>query len=220
VKKLALGCLIVLVVLGVAGSFAAYYVYSVVKTKVGDSMATLAAFSKAPELERQVKNTRPFAGPASDVLTPAQLDRFVAVQTAVRTRMGVRFAELERRYKTLIDKKDASALDLPELVSAYRDLAAIWLDGKQAQVDALNAQGLSLAEYRWVRDRSYRAVGLPLMSVDVSQIIDKAMRGEKVEQPGTLEGSIGPGGPVENQKIIERHKKALEENAALAIFGL
>jgi hypothetical protein len=221
VKKLAIGCLVVLVVLGVAGSFAAYYVYSVVKTKVGASLAKFEAFSKAPELERQVKNTGPFNPPGSGVLTPTQVERFVAVQTAVRAQLGARFADLERRYKALLDKKEATALDLPELISAYGDLAQIWIAAKKAQVDALNAQGLSLAEYRWVRDRSYRALGLPVMSVDISEIIDKVSRGENVEQPRTgFEGSIGPTGPAENQKLIERFKKSLEDNAALTVFGL
>ncbi len=220
-KKFAIGCLIVLVVLGVAGGIGSYYVYRTVKAKFGDTLTQLAALSKAPELERQVRNTRDYAPPADGVLAPAQVERFVAVQTAVRTQMGARFADLERRYKTLMEKKEATAFDLPELVSAYKDLAGVWIAGKQAQVEALNAQGFSLAEYRSVRDRTYRAVGLPLMSVDVSQIIDKAMRGEPVEQSAPhVEGSIGPSGPVANQKIIEAHKKQLEDNAALAIFGL
>jgi hypothetical protein len=221
VKKVAIGCLIVLAVLGVAGGIGSYYVYRTVKAKFGDTLTQLAALSKAPELERQVRNTAEYTPPADGVLAAAQVERFVAVQTAVRTQMGARFADLERRYKTLIEKKEATALDLPELLSAYKDLAGIWIAGKQAQVEALNAQGFSLAEYRSVRDRAYRAVGLPLMSVDVSQIIDKAMRGEPVEQPAPhFEGSVGPTGPTENQKIIEAHKKKLEDNAALAIFGL
>jgi hypothetical protein len=221
VKKVVIGCLVVLVVLGVAGGIGAWFVYRTVKAKFGDTLTQLAALSKAPEIERQVRNTSEYAPPADGVLAPSQVERFVAVQTAVRTKLGARFAELERRYKTLLDKKEATALDLPELLSAYRDLAGIWLEGKRTQVEALNAQGFSLAEYRSVRDRAYRALGLPLMSVDVSQIIDKAMRGEPVEQPPThVEGSVGPTGPAENQKIIEQHKKTLEENAALAIFGL
>jgi hypothetical protein len=219
-KKVAIGCLIVLVVFGVARAVGSYYVYRTVKAKFGDTLTQLAALSKAPEIERQVRNTRDYTPPADGVLAPAQIDRFVAVQSAVRTQMGARFAELERRYKTLLEK-EATALDLPELLSAYKDLAGIWIAGKQAQVEALNAQGFSLAEYRSVRDRAYRALGMPLMSVDVSQIIDKATRGEPVEEPKPhFEGSVGPTGPAENQKMIETHKKALEDNAALAIFGL
>jgi hypothetical protein len=219
-KKVAIGCLIVLVVLGVAGAFGAFYVYHYVRSRVTTTIAKFEAFSKGPELERQIRNTSTFTAPASGLLAPAQMERFVAVQTAVRAQMGARFADLEKRYKALLDKKEATALDLPELIAAYGDLAQIWIAAKQAQVDALNAQGLSLSEYRWVRDHSYRALGIPLVSVDVSEIIAKASRGEDVEQPRTLEGSIGPTGPAENQKLVERFKKHLEDHAALAIFGL
>lgn len=220
-KKLAIGCGIAMVVLVVVGSVGAWLVYRTVKARFGDTFESIAALRQVPEIERQVRNTAPFAPPDGDRLTSGQLDRFVAVQTAVRDRIGAEFAAFERRYKALIDKKEATALDLPELLSAYKDLAKTWLAAKQAQVDALNAQGLSVAEYRWVRNQTYRAVGMPLMAVDVSEIIDKAMRGENLEQtPQNIEGSIGPSGPPENQKLIEPYKKRLEDNAALAVFGL
>jgi hypothetical protein len=219
-KKLAIGCLVVLVVLGLAGSLATFYLYHVVRTKIADSASALAAFKELPELERRVRNKGEYRAPESDLLSRAQVERLASVQAAVRTAMGARFAEIERRYKTLFEKKEATVLDVPEVLAAYRDLAGLWLVGKRAQVDALNAQGFSRAEYRWVRDRVYRALGLPLMSVDVSELIARGMRGEQVEEPGRLEGSVGPSGPIENQKLIEAFKKGLEENAALAIFGL
>jgi hypothetical protein len=59
------------------------------------------------------------------------------------------------------------------------------------------------------------------MAVDISQIIDKAMQGQSLDQPRShVEGSVGPTGPEANLKLIEPHRKSLEENAALAIFGL
>ena len=88
-------------------------------------------------------------------------------------------------------------------------------------MDALNQAGLSLAEYRWVRSQAYQAVGMPVMSVDIAQVIDGATRGESSPEPPTaLEGSFGPAGPPQNQSLIEPFKKRLEDNAALAIFGL
>jgi hypothetical protein len=224
-KKLAIGCLIAAALFGIAGLVATYVVYRAVKTTFIDpattAMADLAAFKTVPDLERQVRNTNAFAPPESGRLTPAQVERLVAVQTHVRQTMGAQFAQLERRYKTLLEKKEASALDLPELISAYRDLAKIWLAGKTAQVEGLNRVGLSLAEYRWIRSQSYSAVGVPLMSMDVAEMIDQAMRGETpVEPPARFEGAVGPSGPAENQPLIEPFKKQLEENAALAIFGL
>jgi hypothetical protein len=223
-KKFAIGCLIAVALFSVAGLVASYVVYRAVKTTFIDpastAMADLAAFKTVPDLERQVRNADAFAPPESGRLTPAQVERLVTVQTHVRQTMGLQFAALERRYKSLLEK-EATALDLPELISAYRDLAKIWLAGKRAQIDALNQAGLSLAEYRWIRSQTYSAVGVPLMSMDIAQMIEQAMRGESPQPPaGTLEGSIGPSGPPQNQSLIEPFKKRLEENAALAVFGL
>src|SRR5919106_24049 len=69
-------------------------------------------------------------------------------------------------------KASATVVDLPELISAYRDLAAAYVDGKRAQVNALNRTGLSLEEYRWTRSRVYHALGMSLMDVDVSRIVE------------------------------------------------
>jgi hypothetical protein len=38
--------------------------------------------------------------------------------------------------------------------------------------------------------------------------------------PGDLRGSIGPAGPESNRARVEKVKKQLEENLALATFGL
>jgi hypothetical protein len=221
VKKLAIGCLVICVVLGIVGTIGTYYVYRVVKTKVMDTIDQFAAFKDVPSLERQVRNKTEFNPPESGLLTQSQVERLAAVQTAVRNTLGTGAHEMEVRYKALLDKKEATALDAPELISAYRDLAKLWLAGKKAQVDALNQAGFSLAEYRWVRDRTYRAVGVPLASVDIAEIIEKAVNGGTIQEPAmNVEGSIGPSGPAENQKLIERFKKTFEDNAPLAVFGL
>lgn len=224
-KRLAVGCLIVLVLLGIAGGVATYFVYRAVKTTVIDPAASayaeLAALKTVPDLERQVRNASPFTPPASGVLTAAQVERLVAVQTKVRTHLGTGFSEIERRYKTLLEKEEATARDLPELIAAYRDVAKVWLSGKRAQVEALNDAGFSLAEYRWVRGQAYGAVGMPVGTLDIARLIEESTSGrESVESPVTWEGSVGPSGPPENQRLIEGVKKILEENAALAIFGL
>lgn len=52
--------------------------------------------------------------------------------------------EIEHRYRRLLAQDGVTAVDLPELVSAYRDLAGAYLDAKRAQVEALNRAGLSL----------------------------------------------------------------------------
>jgi hypothetical protein len=119
----------------------------------------------------------------------------------------------------LAEKKEATLADAPALLSAYRDLAATWLDAKRNQVEALNNANLSLEEYRWIRDQAYRALGQPFMDLDIPKIIDDAKRGVS-SQAAELKGSIGPAGPEANRKLVEKFKKFLEDNLALASFGL
>ena len=82
-----------------------------------------------------------------------------------------------REYRALLDKEKATALDVPALVSAYRDLAVGYVEAKQVQVDALNEAGFSLAEYRWVRSQAYAALGMPMMDMDVGKIVEDIRAG-------------------------------------------
>jgi hypothetical protein len=102
------------------------------------------------ELEAGVRTPGPYAAPADGHLTAAQVDRFLAVQAAVLAALGPATAV-----------PDAPAGDLAgavaEAAGALRALARLGdagLAAKQAQVDALNAQSMSLDEYRWVRERA------------------------------------------------------------------
>jgi hypothetical protein len=217
VKKLAIGCGIVVLVLALAGIGVSYWLFR----KVATTVSQFAEFSSVPEVERQVRNTAAYEPPASGELTAAQVERLVQVQTLVRQRLGQRFEEMRTKYASLMDgNREATALDLPQLVAAYRDLAASWMDAKRAQVEALNAAGFSLAEYRWVRSQAYAALGLPVMEIDIATMVDDLKAGRTPEAPGRIGGSIGPGGPEANRTLIAPFARQLEDNAALASFGL
>jgi hypothetical protein len=215
-KKLALGCGIVLLLMGIAGAGLAYYVYR----QVSDTVRQFAAFAEVPELERGIRNRAPFTPPATGELTEQQLERLVQVQSRVRDRLGSRFAEFETKYKTLLDKQRANALDLPAIVAAYRDLASAWMDAKRQQIEALNEASFSLEEYRWVRDRAYRAIGQPFVEIDVTRIIDDITQGVSDVDRTTLRGALGPDEKDPNSTIVTRFKKHLEDNLALATLGL
>lgn len=215
VKKLALGCGVAILVTGIAAAGVAYYLYR----QVASTVSQFAQLSEAPALERSVRNREPFNPPASAELTDAQVEKLVGVQTEVRRRLGERMAAFEAKYKALSEKKDATIADGPMLLQAYSDLAATWLDAKRGQVEALNAAGLSLDEYRWIRNEAYRALGQPFVEMDLGKLIDEAKRG--VRSGGTeLRGALGPEGAVANRARIEKFKKLLEENLPLASFGL
>jgi hypothetical protein len=214
-KKALIGCLVLLGVLAVGAGAASYMVYR----KVNSTLAGFAQLGTVPELERSVRNQARFVPPPSGELSERQVQRLLGVQQAVRGRLGERAGEFERKYHALLAKDSATVFDVPELVSAYRDLATGYVDAKRAQVDALNDAGLSLEEYRWVRSRSYAAIGIPMMDFDVARIVDDVRNGRTPPTPSATV-QLGPSGPPASQKLVEPHRKVLERNVGLAFFGL
>jgi hypothetical protein len=214
-KKLAIGCLVVVVLCGAAFVGISYWGYM----KVKGAVTQLAELSKIPEIEQGVRVKSPYVIPASGTLTQAQVDRFIKVTTAVQARLGQNMAVFRRNYQSLAQKKETTAMDLPQLMGAYRDLAAAWLDAKKAQVEALNNAGLSLDEYRWIRSTAYQAIDVPFMDVDFARIARQA-------KEDALQGSILIGGaftgkaPAGNRALVEKYRKQLEDYLPLAGFGL
>jgi hypothetical protein len=216
-KKLAMGCGLVLLVLGVAAAGVAYYAYR----QVSATLAQFQEFSQVPDLERDLRNQDAFVPPESAELTDIQIDKLVKVQAEVRRRLGERMAAFEAKYKTLTEKKEASITDAAAILSAYGDLASTWVDAKRGQIEALNATGLSLEEYRWIKDQAYRALGQPFADLDIGKFVEDIKSGGGASETiGELKGSMGPAGPEMNRKRIERVKKLLQENLSLAAFGL
>lgn len=215
-KKLALGCGIVLLLLGVAAAGLAYYVYR----QVAPTIAQFREFSQVPDLERNVRNRETFTPPATGELTERQIERLVQVQNRVRERLGDRFAELEQRHKALLEKAKAQAVDIPEIMTIYRGIASAWMDAKRQQVDALNEASFSLEEYRWVRERAYRALGQPFVEIDVSKIIEDIKQGVTSVDTTALKGALGTDSKDPNASVVAKFKEFLEKNAALATLGL
>jgi len=214
-KKLAIGCGVLLVVLMVCGAVGGYLLYH----KVSSTIAGFAELRKVPEIERSVRNQAPYAPPSNGELSQSQLKRYLAVQQAVRARLGAQATFFERNYHRLLSKKEATALDMPELVAAYRDLAGVYMDGKRAQVDALNDAGFSLDEYRWVRTQSYAALGVPMMDFDVSRMIEDVQAGRTPASPNRTI-PLGPAGPPANQKLVKPYEKPIVDYAPYGFFGL
>jgi len=215
-KKLAIGCGLVLVLVGVVVAAASYYVYR-------QASATFAQFrelGQVPQIESTVRNRTSFTPPATEELTAAQVERLVKVQGLVRQRLGQRFSELQTKYKSFIDKKDTTVLDLPALLAAYRDVASAWMEAKRSQADALNSVDMSLDEYRWIRNQAYRALGAPYVDFDVAKLVDGIKNNRTTIEPGQILGSVGPAGPESNRKLIEPFRKQLEDGLPLASFGL
>ena len=85
-KKLAIGCGVAVLVVGIAAAAVSYYVYR----QVAGTLTQFAELSQVPDLERTVTNRAPFSPPASEELTESQIEKLVQVQSEVRRRLGER----------------------------------------------------------------------------------------------------------------------------------
>jgi hypothetical protein len=219
-KKFAIGCAIVLVVLIVLGGIAGYVIWS----KVGGSITGITKFTtsmqQVAEIEKQVKNTSSFTAPDNGELTEEMVSRFMKVQEHIQSKLGKRVEDFKTTYdkldKTLkAEKRDAS---FTEAMGALGDLASLLVDAKKAQVEGLNQVGFSIKEYDWIRVQAYAAVGVLAGSFDMTKFADQVKAGKTEGLSSTDKESL-PDVPEKNKALVAPYEKQLKEWAPLAFFG-
>ncbi len=213
-KKLAIGCLVAAGVLLVVLVIGGYFVYRTASPYI----ASFTQLAEIPEIEKAVTNTASFTAPESGELSEDTVKRFVAVQTAVQEKLGPKFDRLRQKFEQ-IDKmkseqrREASAA---EVLAALSDLAGLLVQAKRAQVEALNSARFSLKEYKWVRERVYNAVGVPLREMDLRRIAEQARAGGTIVREVPTTGEV----PERNKALVAPYADKLREWTALAFFGL
>ena len=219
-KKFAIGCAIVLVVLIVLGGIAGYFIWS----KVGGSITGITKFTtsmqQVAELEKQVKNTSSFTAPENGELTEEMVSRFMKVQSHIQTKLGKRMDEFKTTYDKLdktqkAEKRDAS---FTEAMGALGDLASLLTDAKKAQVEGLNDVGFSVKEYDWIRVQAYAAVGVLAGGFDMTKFAEQVKAGD-AEGLSKADKESLPDVPEKNKALIAPYEKQLKEWAPLAFFG-
>ncbi len=239
-KKIVLGCGLVVLLLAVAGAAGMYYfVYKPARTFV----ASMTQLGEVSELDAAVANTASFTPPADGTLNEAQVKRFATVQERIHQRLGARAAELQAKYKAMSDAGSESR-SLGELVGAYQDVFGFVAEAKRAQVEALNAQQFSLDEYGWVKTRVYEAAGVEMTGIDFREIADKVQGGDlgalqdmatrtASDITGALESASteaadlstpddtpGTGIPAVNRTLVAPYKDAMKNWIVYGMFGL
>jgi vacuolar-type H+-ATPase subunit I/STV1 len=216
-KKFAIGCAIVLVLLLVVGGVASYFIY---QRFVGPIAKFATNMQQVTEIEKQVKNTSSFTAPENGELTQEMVSRFVTIQSHMQSKLGTRMAELKATYdkldKTLnAEQRQAS---FTEAMGALRDLATLLVDTKKAQVEALNQADLSLSEYEWIRSQVYAAVGIVAAGFDVKKLAEQAKAGNVQGLTGGEKEPL-PAVPEKNKELVAPYEKQLKEWAPFAFFG-
>jgi hypothetical protein len=214
VKKLGIGCLVVLVLFLVLGAVAAYFVYDRLVQPAAEYAASFKELGALSELERRVKNTSAFTAPDSGELSEEAVERFIGVQDAMRKRLGKRLDGLKAKYDQIERQRGGGEASFREAMGALKDLTSTLVEAKRAQVDALNAAGFSVEEYEWVRNQAYAGLGVVAGAFDVKDLARAAREGG--ESLGAAVGEVSE----HNRELIKRHEAKLRELAPLAFFGL
>jgi hypothetical protein len=175
-KKLAIGCGVAALLIAIAGGVGMYWVYSKAKDYVG----SFAQMGEVADMDQQVTNKASFAPPDTGELTPDQVARFALLNEQVQATLGAKFEQLKARYDQMEARWKAEGREAnpAEAITALKDLAGLIKEVRAAQVTALNAQGMSVAEYRWIRDQAYAAAGLPIAGFNVNAFIEAAKGGD------------------------------------------
>ncbi len=201
-KKILGGCLIItLLALVVGGGATWWFVLRPAWNAGSQFMNAASQVAELAKLDETVKNRSAFSPPADGRISEAALDRFIATQQAIQARVGTNLATLEAKYRQIeTDAKTAGKRVGPsEVLGAYGDLFSLVREAKEAQVEALNAQNLSLEEYRWLRKQAYAALA-----------------GSALASTPTEEGSA----LTDNAKQLAPHRELLTRTAVGAWLGL
>jgi hypothetical protein len=91
------------------------------------------------------------------------------------------------------------------------------VEGKSAQVEALNQQRFSLEEYSWIKGQVYRAAGMDLVELSIPNLPELAKQGGGVAK---AVGETGGDVPPRNKELVAPLLPKLKNWAPLAFFGL
>ena len=221
-KKILAGCLIVAVIAIIGFGVAAFYAYRAMKPVIDNASNYMDKAREITRLGDEIKIKTRYDSPANGELTSTQVERFLAVQTRVRSDLNGQWEQIEKKSAEIKAKADANRQDwtLAEYTSVFTDIGNIYLAGRKSQVNALNIQRFSEEEYAWVRMRVYEAAGVELAGgIDLSKIEGQAR--ENASKNGVEIPKMGlPQVPKKNVDLLKPHAAKLKEWLPMAVLGL
>ena len=214
-KKLAIGCGIMAMLLTLAIGLGSCFLFSKAKQFVGG----YAQLAEIPALNEPIHNRSAFAPPEDGRMQARQIERYMAVQRGMHDRLGERFKQLNEKYGQLsrdLEQKGREA-NLGESLGAMNDLLAVLMEAKRAQVDALNASGLSYDEYQWVRQQTLIALGQGLAGFNLETLAgDPSKRSTVLAVPTELDPQM----LEHNRALLTPYEDSMDQWLALSFFGL
>ena len=221
-KKILAGCGIVILIAMAGFAVAGFYAYRAMKPVIDNAANYIDKARIVERLGAAIDNKAPFPAPANGELTATQVDRFIAVQTRVRSELGDKWDEVEKKSAAIKARTDKDRNDwtLSEFTAVFNDIANIWIEARRAQVDALNVQKFSEEEYQWVRLRVYEAAGVHLAGNLNLSMIEEMARDNASKTGVELPPMELPKIPEKNVELVKPHLAKIKEWVPMAALGL
>jgi hypothetical protein len=214
-KKLAIGCGVIVLLLGVGVSVTFYVAASKARSYLSES----GVLASIETLGKGVNNTARFTPPANGQLTDDMIKRFVSVHETIVAKLGGRFNEIAAMQNAMMRREQAEhrKSTAGEDVKNVSAMMGFVLQAQGAWVEALNQQRFSTDEYGWIRGRVYSAAGLNLVELGNGNLQDMVAQGNVATRP--IAGSSDPVSQ-HDRTLVAPYIPKLKESAALAFFGL
>ncbi len=213
-KKIVLGCLGVGVLVLVVGG---YFVYTLLIKPVTAGMNVLKDIHEANE---RVVDQSSYQPPASGEMTEDQVERFVAVQSSIRQGLEGRFTEFQEKYEEIGKEWEDRDPSIREIMGVWGDIVKLYSDAKRIQVDALNSEGFSLEEYRFVQRSFYKALGHEIFSYNLDMIARSASEGDFDFDFDQYEERRIEEVPEKNRELVEPYRESADVWITFAWWGL
>src|SRR5690625_4032186 len=147
-----------------------------------------------------------------------EVNRYVQVHKSISDNLENRLSEVHEKYDELAEQLDGREPRISDLTGAYSDLIQMYSNAKEFQVNALNDQGFSLEEYRYVQLSFYQALGVELFSFDIDQIAAAASQGDfniDMDEFRNLQSQMDEV-PQSNRELVSTYK---DDADTWLIFG-
>jgi hypothetical protein len=224
-RKTLFGCLGSVLVVMIVAAVAFYFFFL---RPLGEILDDIEVMAELADRNAEILNQDPHTPPEDGAITEAQMEQFARVQTAMQDHLGPTYDELaqratqvERLIRSMDDGEETEGLGFRETLKVVQGLGEILPLAKEAQVRALNQEGLSLAEYRWVRENVYFAMGERDANLYLEDIAHEIK--QKTESGGTIVfEDRGPMPEVaeRTREIAGLYRDSLERWRPFLVFGL
>lgn len=211
-KKVLIGCGVLTLVLALVAGWAFWhFVWQPGAKLMGDGVAQVAesvrqvqglgrTVTRLRELEQGIVNQADFLPPADGLISPDQLARWLTVELTAREAIGADLKRIEAEAQRSVTAPEGTTVGNAERTRAalatLGQLGEVATRGKQAQVTALNAAGMSMSEYRWIRETGLSALLAGGVSIGLDQLGQTAAQAEQarkvLEEAQRTIGTIAP----------------------------